>query len=100
MVKIDNGKEVINRGLKEKQYPLGKLDLNWTKDDLAPDTLEDDDCVFKIKKQIDKLPQAEKNIWYCYVEIGTYAGVARYLKSSTPTAKKIIDKIRRKILDY
>ena len=61
--------------------------------------LDDDEMVF-YKTALKSLPEAERRIFTLYMELGTYTSVARLLKSSPPTAKKVIDNIRKKILNY
>ena len=69
------------------------------RDYLDPNPFDDDDIV-AYKEAMRHLPQSLLQIWLVYCEEGTYTGVARRLKSSPPTAKKVVDRIRKLILDY
>lgn len=62
-----------------------------------PDNLIDDDHMLHIKEAVDTLPFIQKKIFLTYVELGSYAALAREFGVSTPTAKKYIETIREKI---
>ena len=57
----------------------------------------DDDRMLAIKEAIRDLPQGQKTLFFNYCDIGTYAGVARFLKCSPTTVRKSIMKTRRHI---
>lgn len=61
-------------------------------------SIEDDDLVREIKEDFfNILSEGERRILILYMECETYAGVARYLGCSAPTARKAINNIIHKL---
>ena len=58
---------------------------------------EDDDLMREIKEDLFKLSEVERKLLILYCEVGTYAGLARKLHSSEPTAKKRVQEIIYKL---
>lgn len=77
------------------------MDLEKIKEEYFLPAFEDDDKMTRIKEVLRGLSLAEQNIFVIYCEEGTYAGLARNLKCSLPTARKrlnlIIEKIKRSL---
>ena len=67
------------------------------KEEYEPNYLEDDDEMLHIKEAINKLNSIQKKLFLCYVELGSYAAVAREFNVCTITAKKYIKDIKEKI---
>lgn len=61
---------------------------------------EDDENMYKIKKAIDALPQADKIIFVMYCETGSLRKVGKELGVSHTIIYKEITRIKRKIYDY
>ena len=66
----------------------------------TPDLLVDTDTTRAIKESIQLLTIPEKIIFLTYVELGSYAAVARKYKVSSQTARAYIKEIKTKITDY
>ncbi len=60
--------------------------------------IEDDDTIYKIKLNFQKLKEPEKIIFINYLEYGTYADIAKIYKVTKPTAKNYVIKIKKKLL--
>jgi len=59
---------------------------------------DDDDLMREYKESVfNDLSEPERKLLIMYCEIGSYAGLARELGSSPPTAKKVIEEIIDKI---
>lgn len=65
--------------------------------DYKPNPDVDDDEMLHIKEAVEKLDSLSKKIFLSYVELGSYAALAREYGVTKPTAKKYIDRIREKI---
>lgn len=63
-------------------------------EDYKPNPLTDDDKMYHIKSSLKCLNTVQKMIFILYAEAGSFAGLARELKVSTPTAKAYINKIK------
>lgn len=62
-------------------------------------TPNDDDYMLALKEAIfSGLTPQEVHLLIYYSEIGSYAGLARFFRNSTPTARKRIKEIRERIL--
>lgn len=57
----------------------------------------DDDRMKRIKEVIGTLPHGQKELFFIYCDVGTYAGVARLLHCSPTTIRKSVMKTRQKI---
>jgi hypothetical protein len=75
------------------------VDFEALKQDYCTVTPEDDDEMLAYKTAMLKLPDVKLKIWLLYVDLGTYTGLARFLKNSPPTAKKVVSEIRNMILE-
>ena len=67
-------------------------------EDYEPNSMEDEERIFKIKQAIQELRPVERTIFLTYAEGGTYTSVAKTYKVSVPTAKKYILEVAEKIL--
>ena len=59
--------------------------------------LNDDDLMREIKEDLFRLSEVERKLLILYCEEGSYAGLARKLHSSEPTAKKRVQEIIYKL---
>lgn len=58
----------------------------------------DDDLVREIKEDFfNILSEGERRVLCVYMEFGSYAGVAKFLGVSAPTAKKAVEAIKEKL---
>lgn len=76
--------------------------MNWKEIEneyLMIDELNDDDKLLNIKEIIKNLKEPEKLIFIKYIELGSYAGVAKEYKVTKPTAKKYIMIVKNKIIN-
>ena len=63
--------------------------------------IEDDDEVYLLKEALkNALNPLERKIYICYLEKGSYAGVAKAFKVTTPTVAKYINNLKKKIIEY
>lgn len=59
---------------------------------------EDDDLIREFKEAMfNELTEPERKLLILYAELGSFAAVSRLLKSSPPTAKRVITEIIDKI---
>lgn len=59
---------------------------------------EDDDLLRELKDDFfNLLTEGERRILMLYMDFGTYAGVAKFLGVSPPTAKKAVEEIKYKL---
>lgn len=63
-------------------------------EEYTPNPLTDDDKMYHIKSSLKCLNTVQKMIFLLYAETGSFAGLARELKVSTPTAKAYINRIK------
>lgn len=68
-------------------------------EEYTPNPLTDDDKMYHIKSSLKCLNTVQKMIFLLYCEEGSFAGLSRALKVSTPTAKAYINKIKSIIYD-
>ena len=68
-------------------------------DDYIPNTMEDDEMIYRIKQAVQDLKPVERKIFLTYVEGGTYTAVAKTYKVSVPTAKNYTLHVINKILE-
>lgn len=76
--------------------------MNWKQIEneyLTIDNFNDDDILLNIKDIIKNLKEPEKLIFIKYLELGSYAGVAKEYKVTKPTAKKYIMIVKNKIIN-
>ena len=63
--------------------------------------IEDDDEVYLLKEALkNALNPLERKIYICYLEKGTYAGVAKAFKVTTPTVAKYCKALQQRIIEY
>lgn len=62
-----------------------------------PNTLNDEEQIYRLKEAIQQLRPVERKIFLTYVEGGTYTSVAKEYSVSVPTAKKYIQMVKNKI---
>lgn len=55
----------------------------------------DDDTLRTLKEAMGYLNAAQRKIWLTYVELGSYAAVAREYNVSLPTAKSYIMEVKK-----
>lgn len=73
------------------------IDFKKIEEEYMPST-HDDDFMFTLKARIfSELTEPERRLLICYCEIGSFAGLARFFHNSTPTARKRIKEIIKKI---
>lgn len=61
-------------------------------------TIEDDDRMVALRKILrEELTLAEQNLLIIYLETGSYAGLARAINCSLPTARKRLNLVIKKI---
>lgn len=59
---------------------------------------EDDDLMRELKEAVfNELTEPERKLLILYAELGSFAAVSRLLRSSPPTAKRVITEIIDKI---
>lgn len=73
------------------------LDFNKVAEEYLP-SMNDDDLIREIKDDFfNVLSEGERRILILFMEFGTYAGVAKFLGVSSPTAKKAVEAIKDKL---
>lgn len=65
---------------------------------LFPDKMVDDEKLYLIKEKINELPRADINLLLLYLELGSYAKVAKFLNCSSTLIYLRIRKIRNKLI--
>lgn len=65
---------------------------------LLPDKMVDDEKLYLIKEKIKDLPRADINLLLLYLELGSYAKVAKFLNCSSTLIYLRIRKIRNKLI--
>lgn len=65
---------------------------------LTPDKMVDDEKLYLIKEKIKDLPRADINLLLLYLELGSYAKVAKFLNCSSTLIYLRIRKIRNKLI--
>lgn len=65
---------------------------------LLPDKMVDDEKLYLIKEKIKELPRADINLLLLYLELGSYAKVAKFLNCSSTLIYLRIRKIRSRII--
>lgn len=65
---------------------------------LLPDKMVDDEKLYLIKEKIKELPRADINLLLLYLELGSYAKVAKFLNCSSTLIYLRIRKIRNKLI--
>ena len=65
---------------------------------LTPDKMVDDEKLYLIKEKINELPRADINLLLLYLELGSYAKVAKFLNCSSTLIYLRIRKIRNKLI--
>lgn len=65
---------------------------------LTPDKMVDDEKLYLIKEKIKELPRADINLLLLYLELGSYAKVAKFLNCSSTLIYLRIRKIRSRII--
>ena len=74
----------------------------WEKimEDYKPDSLSDDEYLFRIKTALMKLPEPDRSLLVRYAEEGTYAGVAKRYHLSITAVRYKVEEVRRKLFGY
>ena len=65
---------------------------------LTPDKMVDDEKLYLIKEKIKDLPRTDINLLLLYLELGSYAKVAKFLNCSSTLIYLRIRKIRNKLI--
>lgn len=65
---------------------------------LTPDKMVDEEKIYLIKEKIRELPRADINLLLLYLELGSYAKVAKFLDCSSTLIYLRIRKIRSRII--
>lgn len=65
---------------------------------LLPDKMVDDEKLYLVKEKIKELPRADINLLLLYLELGSYAKVAKFLNCSSTLIYLRIRKIRSKMI--
>lgn len=65
---------------------------------LTPDKMVDEEKIYLIKEKIKELPRADINLLLLYLELGSYAKVAKFLNCSSTLIYLRIRKIRSRII--
>lgn len=65
---------------------------------LFPDKMVDDEKLYNLKSRINELPRADINLLLLYLELGSYAKVAKFLNCSSTLIYLRIRKIRNKLI--
>ena len=65
---------------------------------LLPDKMVDNEKLYLIKEKIKELPRADINLLLLYLELGSYAKVAKFLNCSSTLIYLRIRKIRNKLI--
>lgn len=65
---------------------------------LTPDKMVDDEKLYILKERIKELPRTDINLLLLYLELGSYAKVAKFLNCSSTLIYLRIRKIRNSIL--
>lgn len=65
---------------------------------LLPDKMVDDEKLYNLKSRINELPRADINLLLLYLELGSYAKVAKFLNCSSTLIYLRIRKIRNKLI--
>ena len=73
------------------------FDYAKVKDEYKADDFKDDERVYRIKTALERLTPVERKIFIAYIELGTFAGVAKLYNVTPPTAKTYIISIIKKI---
>ena len=74
------------------------LPIKIYNEDYAPNDMEDDDQMYRLKEAIQELKPVERKIFLTYAEGGTYTSVAKTYGVSVPTAKKYLLQVINKVL--
>lgn len=84
-----------------KRYDVKNADIKTVENfeyNTTP-TEDDDDTMIAIKTAISKMKRMEQRLWFDYIDVGTYAALARKYNVSAPTAKTYIMSLKKKIMD-
>ena len=65
---------------------------------LLPDKMVDDEKLYNLKSRINELPRTDINLLLLYLELGSYAKVAKFLNCSSTLIYLRIRKIRNKLI--
>lgn len=65
---------------------------------LLPDKMVDDEKLYLIKKKIKELPRADINLLLLYLELGSYAKVAKFLNCSSTLIYLKLKRIKSMII--
>lgn len=65
---------------------------------LLPDKMVDDEKLYNLKTRINELPRTDINLLLLYLELGSYAKVAKFLNCSSTLIYLRIRKIRNKLI--
>lgn len=80
--------------MKYKEIDIEELENEY----LLPDKMVDDEKLYLIKEKIKELPRADINLLLLYLELGSYAKVAKFLNCSSTLIYLRIRKIRTRII--
>ena len=80
--------------MKYKEIDIEELENEY----LLPDKMVDDEKLYLIKEKIKGLPRADINLLLLYLELGSYAKVAKFLNCSSTLIYLRIRKIRSRII--
>lgn len=80
--------------MKYKEIDIEELENEY----LLPDKMVDDEKLYLIKEKIKELPRADINLLLLYLELGSYAKVAKFLNCSSTLIYLRIRKIRSRII--
>lgn len=80
--------------MKYKEIDIEALENEY----LLPDKMVDDEKLYLIKEKIKELPRADINLLLLYLELGSYAKVAKFLNCSSTLIYLRIRKIRSRII--
>ena len=65
---------------------------------LLPDKMVDDEKLYLIKEKINELPRADINLLLLYLELGSYAKVAKFLNCSSTLIYLKLKRIKSMII--
>ena len=65
---------------------------------LLPDKMVDDEKLYNLKSRINELPRADINLLLLYLELGSYAKVAKFLNCSSTLIYLKLKRIKSMII--
>lgn len=80
--------------MKYKEIDIDELENEY----LLPDKMVDDEKLYLIKEKIKELPRADINLLLMYIELGSYAKVAKFLNCSSTLIYLKLKRIRNKLI--